>query len=122
VRCFWDVQVTKIVDLYVVHRWYSPVKYLSQTTKYRMRNTIQARYWLYSATVINGGSCICSKRGCSRDSLYIAPQGMNSDLPITKQEWELLYLTHSAQVKVFVLMAVCWVPPRERLCDVFVRG
>jgi hypothetical protein len=54
--------------------------------------------------------------------MYVAPQGMNSDLPITKQELEILYLIHSAPVKVFVLMAVCWVPPRERLCDVFLQG
>jgi len=60
-------------------------------------------------------SDICSKSGCNRDSVYVVPQGMSSDFPITKQEWELLYLIHSAPVKVFVLMAVCWVPPRERL-------
>lgn len=106
----------------MVRRWHSPVKYLFQTTKYLMRNTIQVRCWLYSANIINGGSYIRSKRGCNRDSVYIAPQGMNSDLPITKQEWELPYLIHNAPVKVFVLMAVCWVPPRERLCDVFLRG
>jgi len=86
-----------------------------------MRNTIQVLCWLYSATSINGGSYICSKSGCNNDSLYVAPQVMNSELPITKQEWELL-LSYSAPVKVFVLMTVCWVPPRERLCDVFLRG
>lgn len=87
-----------------------------------MRKTIQVRCRLYFATVINGESYTCSKSGCNGVSVYVAAQGMNSDLPIKKQEWELLYLIHSAPVKVFVLMAVWWVPPRERLCDVILRG